>query len=151
MANNISKDAKIAESVAIGHNVIIGSGVNISDGVEIGHNAVIYDFVEIGKNSKIFDGAILGKKPAKASMSALTEDKEKMPPLVIGSSVTVGAGCVIYRGAKISDMVFLGDLATVREDVEIGTGTIIGRGATVENKVFIGKKCKHRRGRCNRS
>jgi acetyltransferase-like isoleucine patch superfamily enzyme len=65
-----------------------------------------------------------------------------MPPLVIGSSVTIGAGCVIYCGANISDMAFFGDLATVREDVEIGAGTIIGRGATVENKVFIGKKCK---------
>jgi acetyltransferase-like isoleucine patch superfamily enzyme len=75
-------------------------------------------------------------------MSVLTEDKEKMPPLVIGNSVTIGAGCVIYRGANISDMVFFGDLATVREDVEIGTGTIIGRGVTVENKVSIGKKCK---------
>jgi len=142
MSNNISKDAKIAESVTIGHNVIIGSGVTISDGVEIGHNVVIHDSVEIGNNCKILDGAILGKKPAKASMSALTEDKGKMPPLIIGNSVTIGAGCVIYCGANIFDMAFFGDLATVREDVEIGTGTIIGRGATVENKVFIGKKCK---------
>ena len=136
MSNSISKNARIAESVIIGHNVIIG------DGVEIGHNVVIHDFVEIGNNCKIFDGTILGKKPAKASMSALTEDKENMPPLVIGNLVTIGAGCVIYRGAVISDMAFFGDLATVREDVEIGTGTIIGRGVTVENKVQIGKKCK---------
>jgi acetyltransferase-like isoleucine patch superfamily enzyme len=142
MSNNISENASIAENVVMGTNVIIGNGVTISDGVEIGHNVVIHDFVEIGSNCKIFDGVILGKKPAKASMSALTENKEKMPPLVIGNFVTIGAGCVIYRGANISDMVFFGDLATVREDVEIGNGTIIGRGATVENKVHIGKKCK---------
>ena len=142
MSNNISKNASIAENIIMGNNVVIGNGVIICDGVEIGHNVVIHDFVQIGKNCKIFDGAILGKKPAKASMSALTEDKEKMPPLAIGNSVTIGAGCVIYCGAKISDRVFFGDLATVREDVEIGAGTIIGRGATVENKVYIGKKCK---------
>ena len=140
--NNISKDANIADSVIMGHNIIIGNSVIISDGVETGHNVVIRDFVEIGKNCKIFEGAVLGKKPAKASRSVLTEDKEQMPPLVIGNSVTVGAGCVIYRGANISDMVFFGDLATVREDVKIGEMTIIGRGATVENKVMIGKKCK---------
>ena len=142
MSNSISKDASIAERVIMGNNVTIGNDVVISDGVEIGHNVVIHDFVEIGANTKIFDGAILGKKPAKASMSALTDDNVKIPPLVIGNSVTIGAGCVIYCGADISDMVFFGDLATVREDVKIGTGTIIGRGATIENKVMIGKKCK---------
>ena len=142
MNNNISNDAMIAENVTMGHNVTIGSGVIISDGVQIGHNVVIHELVEIRNNCKIFDGAILGKKPAKASMSALTEDKNEMPPLVIGNSVTIGAGCVIYYGANVSDMVFFGDLATVREDVQIGAGTIIGRGATVENKVLIGKKCK---------
>jgi acetyltransferase-like isoleucine patch superfamily enzyme len=142
MSNNISENASISEGVVIGHNVTIGDGVIISGGVEIGHNVVIHDSVEIGSNCKIFDGTILGKKPAKASMSAITEDKDKMPPLLIGNSVTIGAGCVIYCSASISDMVFFGDLATVREEVEIGARTIIGRGATVENKVLIGKKCK---------
>ena len=140
--SNISNNAMIAENVTMGRNVVISSGVTISDSVEIGHNVVIHELVEIGSNCKILDGAILGKLPAKASMSALTEDKGKLPPLVIGNSVTIGAGCVIYCGANISDMVFFGDLATVREDVQIGTGTIIGRGVTVENKVLIGKKCK---------
>jgi acetyltransferase-like isoleucine patch superfamily enzyme len=142
MFDSISRDISIAKSVIMGNNVTIGSNVIISDGVEIGHNVVIRDHVRIGNNCKIFDGAILGKKPAKASMSALTEDKDELPPLIIGDSVTIGAGCVIYCGAKISDMVFFGDFATVREDVEIGMGTIIGRGVTIENKVLIGKKCK---------
>lgn len=125
----------------IGLNVVIEDDVIIADGVEIGHNAVIHAGVRIGKNSKILDGAILGKLPAKAAMSALTDERE-LPPLVIGEAVTVGANCVIYRGAEISDAVFFGDLATVREDVSIGKGTIIGRGVTVENRVSVGKKCK---------
>lgn len=125
----------------IGQNVVTEENVSIADGVEIGHNVVIHSDVKIGANSKILDGAILGKRPAKASMSALTEDKI-LPPLVIGECVTIGAGCVVYCGAEIADGAFFGDLATVREDVKIGAGTIIGRGATVENKVSIGKKCK---------
>ena len=75
-------------------------------------------------------------------MSATTGAARELPALEIGKAVTVGAGCVIYRGAKIADMAFFGDLATVREDVTIGEGTIIGRGATIENKVTIGKKTK---------
>lgn len=125
----------------IGQNVVIEENVSIADDVEIGHNVVIHRGVKIGKGTKIFDGAILGKMPAKASMSALTEDKI-LSPLVVGEFVTIGAGCVIYCGAEIDDRAFFGDLATVREDVKIGADTIIGRGVTVENKVSIGKKCK---------
>jgi acetyltransferase-like isoleucine patch superfamily enzyme len=42
----------------------------------------------------------------------------------------------------LGDGVFLGDQATVREDVTVGSQTILGRGVTVENKVSIGRRCK---------
>ena len=142
MPNYISDTAKIGENVTLGYNVIIEDNVLIGSNVEIGHNVIIRENVQIGDNCKILDGAILGKMPAVASMSATTGAPRELSPLVIGKAVTVGAGCVIYRGAEIADRVFFGDLATVREDVKIGEGTIIGRGATVENKVTIGKKTK---------
>lgn len=130
------------DTIKLGRNVVIEDNVTIGDNVEIGHNVIIHQHVVIGDNCKILDGAILGKMPAKASMSATTGAARELPPLVIGKAVTIGAGCVIYRGAAIADMAFFGDLATVREDVIIGEGTIIGRGATVENKVSIGKRTK---------
>ena len=142
MSCKISEQAKIGENFIHGENAVIEANVVIGDNVEIGHNVVIHENVYIGDNCKILDGAILGKMPAKASMSATTGAARELPPLEIGKAVTVGAGCVIYRGAKIADMAFFGDLATVREDITIGEGTIIGRGATIENKVTIGKKTK---------
>lgn len=142
MSCTISDKAHIGINLIHGENVIIEDGVTIGHNVEIGHNVTIRKHVRIGDNCKILDGAILGKMPAKASMSATTGTAKELPPLEIGKAVTVGVGCVIYRGAKIADMAFFGDLATVREDVTIGEGTIIGRGATIENKVTIGKKTK---------
>ena len=142
MCNHISDKAKIGSNVTLGYNVIIENYVVIGDNVEIGHNVIIRENVHIGDNCKILDGVILGKMPAKASMSATTGAARELSPLKIGKAVTIGAGCVIYRGAEISDYAFFGDIATVREDVTIGEGTIIGRGATIENKVSIGKKTK---------
>jgi len=140
--NHISDTAVIGCNVTMGHGVIIEDGAVVGDGSEIGHNVVIRSGVVIGERCKILDGAVLGKAPAKASMSATTGTSSDLPHLVLGRAVTVGAGCVIYRGAEIADGAFFGDLATVRENVTVGEGTIIGRGATVENKVSIGKKVK---------
>lgn len=142
MSSTISEEVKVGGKFKYGENVVIEDGVTIGDNVEIGHNVIIREHTVIGDNCKILDGAVLGKKPAKASMSATTGVERELPELVIGKAVTIGAGCVIYRGAQIADMAFFGDLATVRENVTIGEGTIIGRGATIENKVTIGKKTK---------
>lgn len=138
----ISDNISLGKNFRYGENAVIESNVVIGDNVEIGHNVVIRENVHIGDNCKILDGVILGKTPVKASMSAIALGTSDLPALEIGCEVTIGAGCVIYRGAKISDMVFFGDLATVREDVTIGKETIIGRGATIENKVSIGKRTK---------
>jgi acetyltransferase-like isoleucine patch superfamily enzyme len=135
-------DSPCPESSTIGQNVVIEKEVRIGENVRIGHNVVIRSGVHIGDGSIILDGAILGKCPAKAGLSATTGEAVELPPLVLGKSVTVGACCVIYRGAEIGNSVFFGDCATVREDVTIGELTIIGRGATVENKTTIGKRCK---------
>ena len=142
MTNHISDKSTVGTNVTLGYNVIIEDNVFIGSNVEIGHSVIIRENVQIGDNCKILDRAILGKMPAVASMSATTGAPRELSPLVIGKAVTIGAGCVIYRGAEIADRVFFGDLSTVREDVKIGEGTIIGRGATVENKVTIGKKTK---------
>lgn len=139
---SVSNTVIIPESTTLGQNVVIEDGVEIGPGVEIGHNVVIRRGVRIGENCKILDGAVLGKQPAKASLSATTGDPRVLPPLVLGRAVTIGANCVIYRGAVLGDGVFVGDLASIREDVAIGELTIIGRGVTIENKTAIGRKCK---------
>ncbi|ANQ53632.1 UDP-3-O-(3-hydroxymyristoyl) glucosamine N-acyltransferase [Thermosipho sp. 1063] len=137
----ISKDAIIGKNVTFGHNVVIEKDAVIGDNVIIGHNVVIHSGTIIGSGSVISDNTVLGKKPFKASTSATTEDKE-LKPLKIGNFVTMGANCVIYKGAILEDFVFVGDLASIREEVRIGKKTIIGRGVTVENKTRIGKYVK---------
>ncbi|NCC97764.1 MAG: N-acetyltransferase [Synergistales bacterium] len=130
------------DTVTLGENVVIEEGVSLGDNVQIGHNVVIKSGVVVGNGSIVLDGSILGKLPAKAGLSATTGEVVELPPLILGKNVTVGANCVIYRGASVGDGVFFGDCATVREDVSIGELTIIGRGATVENKTTIGMRCK---------
>lgn len=137
----ISSKAKIGKNVQIGENVVIEDNVIIEDDVKIGHNVIIREGTIIGKGSVIFDNTVLGKRPFKAKASAVTETK-KLPPLQVGKFVTIGANCVIYRGAFLEDFTFVGDLASIREDVKIGGGTIIGRGTVVENKTTIGKWVK---------
>lgn len=139
---SISPSANIGANVKFGEYAVVEDDVILGDNVTIGHHVVIRNGVRIGEGCVINDGAILGKLPGKASLSATTGDPKEYPPLVMGKAVTVGAGCILYVGAEIGDMVFFGDLATVREDVKIGEFSIIGRGATVENKVTIGRKCK---------
>ncbi|BBE30775.1 acyltransferase [Tepiditoga spiralis] len=137
----IGKNTKISDTVKFGYNVIIEDNVVIEKNVQIGHNIVIKEGTIIKAGSVIADNTVLGKEPFKASNSATTE-KRKLEPLVIGEYVTIGANCVIYRGAKLEDGVFVGDLASIREDVVIGEKTIIGKGVTVENKTTIGKFVK---------
>lgn len=140
---DISNEAKIASNVVFGEQTVIEPDVEIAPDVRIGHNVVIRSGVRIGRGSVVCDGAVLGKMPMKAGMSATTGGTSaELPNLVIGEGVTIGAGCVLYRGASLSDGVFVGDLATIRENVAIGELTIVGRGATVENKTTIGRKCK---------
>lgn len=137
----ISKSARLGKNVVLGENVVIEDNVVIADNVVIGHNVVIRKDTIIGEGCVIEDGTILGKKPFKARASATTDEKD-LPPLVLGKYVTIGANCVIYRGARLGDFVFVGDLASIREEVEIGEYTIIGRGVAVENKTKIGKYVK---------
>lgn len=135
-------DTFIHETATIGRNVVVEGDVEVGPGATIGHNVVIRSGVRVGEGAVIMDGAVLGKLPARASLSATTGGSTELPPLVVGRRVTIGANCVIYRGAELGDGVFVGDLATIREDVRIGELTIIGRGATVENRTTIGRKCK---------
>ncbi|MFN4200999.1 acetyltransferase [Fervidobacterium riparium] len=137
----ISSSAKIGKNVVFGENVVVEDNVVIGDNAVIGHNVVIRKDTVIGEGCVVADNTVLGKKPFKASASATTDEKE-LPPLLLGKYVTVGANCVIYRGATLGDFVFVGDLASIREDVEIGEYTIIGRGVAVENKTKIGKYVK---------
>ena len=137
----VDPSASIASGVELGWNVYIERNVVIGEGTRIGDNVVIHEGTYIGKNCVISDGAILGKSPLKAALSAMTEIKE-FSPLVVGNGVTIGANAIIYVGTILEDQVFVGDLASIREEVTVGKKTVIGRTVVVENKVKIGSFVK---------
>ena len=123
------------------NNVIIEPNVSIGDNCQIGYNVVIRNGTIIGDNVRIDDNTVIGKRPMRASISTLKEEKV-LRPTYIGNNCLIGANTVIYIGADIADYVMVADLASIRENTFIGEYTIIGRGVTVENHVLIGKRCK---------
>ncbi|RMF74122.1 MAG: N-acetyltransferase [Acidobacteria bacterium] len=137
----IDPSAVLAPGVSVDHGAVIGPGVVIGEGTVIGCHVVVREGTRIGRGVRIDDHAVLGKLPMRAAASAITRERE-LPPLEIGDGCLVGAGAVIYRGARIAGQVMIADLATVREDVSIGERTIVGRGVTIENRVTIGPRCK---------
>lgn len=125
----------------IGENVVIEEDAFVDDGCYIGHNVVIHSGVKIGKNVYIDDNTVIGKHPMHSPASALPPS-ENLSSTIIGDDCLIGAGVIIYIGAKIGKKVLVADLATIRENVEIGDFTIVGRGAAVENFCKIGSHCK---------
>lgn len=138
----VSPSAVVDPTARLGFGVVVEEDVEIGANVEIGHHVVIRSGVRIGPGCRIGDQTVLGKRPASAANSAVTQEVPELLPLVLEEGCIVGAMCVLYRGAALGTKVFVGDLATIREDVTIGAFTIVGRGVTVENKVSIGRKVK---------
>lgn len=122
-------------------NVIIEPNVTIGNNCRFGYNVVIRSGTIIGNYVRIDDNTVIGKRPMKASISTLKEEKN-LQPTYIGNHCLIGANAVIYIGSLIAHHVLVADLASIRENISIGKYTIIGRGVTVENHVLIGERCK---------
>jgi acetyltransferase-like isoleucine patch superfamily enzyme len=139
--NFIDPSVVLDPSVEVGHFSVVEKDVKIGKNVIIGNRVSIHEGTVIGDNTTIADGAVLGRapKPAKTSTVKLSDT---IPALEIGEDVTIGANCVVYRGATIGSNTLVADLASVRENVEIGDYVIVGRGVTVENHVKIGNRTK---------
>lgn len=139
--NYIDPSAQVDSTAKIGYFSVIEKDARIGKNVVIGNRVTIQEGTIIGDHTTIADGAVVGKspKPAKTSTVKLSDS---IPALEIGADVTIGANCVIYRGAKIGSNTLIADLASVRENVEIGDYVIVGRGVTVENYVKIGERTK---------
>jgi acetyltransferase-like isoleucine patch superfamily enzyme len=138
---SISPDAKIAESVVIGDNVVVEAGATVGEECLLGHNVVIHAGTRLGRGVTVGDNTVIGRRPMHSARSGI--------PAVTGygvcdikDHVQIGCGCVLYAGASIGERVMIADLATVREAVSIGEETIVGRGVSIENRCTVGKRCK---------
>lgn len=129
------------DPIQIGLNTVIEKEVTLGEHVVIGNNVVIYAKTIIGNHVTIHDNAVIGKRPMKAKNSALAQQSE-VPVAAIADHCIIGTSSIIYAGARLSNHVFVADLATIRERVRIGENTIVGRGVAIENDCSIGANCK---------
>lgn len=123
-----------------GPGLLLGDGVELPDDLELGGHVVIHAGTAIGAGVRVQDGAVLGKPVALAARSRAP--REEPPPLVVGDSVTIGAGAVVFAGAALAAGAVVGDQAYVRERAAIGRESVVGRGSAVENDVVIGARVK---------
>lgn len=134
-----STEILYGSNVTIGEHVIIEPGVVIGDDVAIGNFVVIKQGTNIGNGVHIGDLCVLGKRPA-SNPKMSQKPPVDLPPLMIGDRVKVGCSVVIYCGVNLSEDVFVGDMASIRERVSIGNSSIIGRNVIVEPKTEIGSR-----------
>jgi acetyltransferase-like isoleucine patch superfamily enzyme len=141
LPRHVDPGARVGPEVTLGAFVVIEAGAAVGAGCVIGHGAVIHRDTVVGEGVRIDDHAVLGKEPMRAALSAVTRE-EHLAPLEVGAGCIIGAGAVVYRGAKLGERVLVADGAAVRERVDIGERTIVGRGVTVENDCTIGRFVK---------
>lgn len=134
---HVDPEARVGAGVTLGAFVVIEAGATVGAGSVIGHGVVIHRDTRVGEGVRVDDHAVLGKEPMRAAISAVTRE-ERLPPLEVAGGCMIGAGAVVYRGAKLGERVLVADGAAVRERVTIGERTIVGRGVTVENDCTIG-------------
>ncbi|MBI5366853.1 MAG: N-acetyltransferase [Planctomycetes bacterium] len=137
----IDPAASVGAGCRIGHFAVLEAGVELGPGCEIGHHAVLHGGTVLGAGCRVADHAVIGKLPARAALSAVTQEKP-LPPARLGDGVIVGAHAVIYAGSRIGARAMVADFAFLREEVVVGELTIVGKGVTIENKSSIGARCK---------
>lgn len=120
--------------------LLLSPDARVADDVELGCNVVIHGLVELGPGAVVQDGAVLGKLPKLGAHSRAAADLPDR--LVVGSAAAVCAGAVVFAGARIGPGAIVGDQAFVRERAVLGERTVVGRGSAIENDVTIGDRVR---------
>jgi acetyltransferase-like isoleucine patch superfamily enzyme len=122
------------------HGLVVGEGVTFGADVTIGANVVIYSDVDIGDGCLIQEGAVLGKFPVLAATSSAS--RETPAPLVLAERVSIGAGAIVFAGARIEPGAIVGDQAHIRERAVIGAETVVGRASAIGSDATIGRRVR---------
>ena len=137
----IDETAKIAETVEIMANVVIGKNCEIAENVKIFPNATIYDGVKIGANSVIHSGV------------SIRENCEIGANCIIHNNTTIGSDGFGYAKDENKHWLKIPQTGNVvlEDNVEIGANTAVDcasvgetrikSGAKIDNLVQIGHSC----------
>jgi acetyltransferase-like isoleucine patch superfamily enzyme len=119
---------------------MLSPDARIADDVTIGCNVVIHGLVELGAGAIVQDGAILGKVPKLAAHS--TASRDLPDPLVVGPGAAICAQAIVFAGARLGESAIVGDQAFVRERSVIGSRSVVGRGSAIDNDVTIADRVR---------
>ena len=144
---SISDDIKLGKNVSIGPNVYIGPNCTIGDDSSIKANTSLVSNVHIGKDTHVHNGSVLGSDGFGYAPSPNGYVKiEQLGNLIIGSSVEIGAGCTIDRGALgdtiIQDGVKLDNQVHIAHNVELGKDSAIAACCAIAGSSVIGNNFK---------
>jgi acetyltransferase-like isoleucine patch superfamily enzyme len=120
--------------------LLLSPDARVADDVQIGCNVVIHGLVEVASGAVIQDNVILGKVARLAAHS--TASRDLPDPLVVGEGAAVCSAAIVFAGARLGAGVIIGDQAYVRERSSIGERSVVGRGSAVDNDVTIGDRVR---------
>jgi acetyltransferase-like isoleucine patch superfamily enzyme len=119
---------------------MLSPDARLADDVQIGANVVIHGLVEIAAGCVIQDAAVLGKVPKLAAHSTASRDLPE--PLRMGEGAAVCTQAIVFAGATLGPGAIVGDQAFVRERAVVGERSVVGRGSAVDNDVAIGDRVR---------
>ena len=140
----VSKKAKIADDVVIGHYTVIEDNVEIDSGCEIGPFCRIVGNTNIGKNTRIFSHTVIGSPPQDLKYKGEKTRVEIGDNNIIREFVTINPGTAQSGVTKIGNNNLIMAYAHIAHDCEIGNGVIIANAGTlaghvkIEDRVIIG-------------
>lgn len=136
----ISKKAKLADNIEVGHYAIIGDNAVIGKGTKIGTHCVIDGNTKIGKNCEIFTGAVIGSRPQDLKY------KGDRSFLEIGNDNIIREYCTFNPGTKGDGKTTVGNsnlfmaYAHVAHDCVVGNNCVIANNGTLAGHVVIEDK-----------
>lgn len=137
----LADGVKVGSRVKLGAHVTLGEKTELETGVTIGDHTAVYPYSVIGAETYIGSNSAVGRPPRAASTSTVKKQSD-LPPLRVGKNCTIGCSAVIYAGTVLSDEVFVGDRALIREHCTLAEKVVVGSGSAVENDTKIGAYTK---------
>lgn len=136
----VSKKAKLADDIEIGHYSIIGDNVVIGSGSKIGAYCIIEGNTTIGRNCEFFTGAVIGSRPQDLKY------KDEKVFLKIGDGNIIREYCTFNPGTEVSGETVVGNnnifmaYAHIAHDCRVGDNCIIANNGTLAGHVTIEDK-----------
>ena len=160
----VSETAKLAPSVSIAANAVIGEHVTIAANTAIGAGVVIGDNSIVGENCllhanlTVYHGVTIGDRVILHSGCVIGSDGFGFAPsptgyvkiaqlggVTIGDDVEVGAGTTIDRGALddtlVGNGVIIDNQVQIAHNVQVGENTAIAGQAGIAGSTKVGKQC----------